>query len=94
MEDIFLPVMVVGMIFIGLPWVILHYLTKWRTSSTLTKEDEVMLDELRDTARRLEERLITVERIIAAEDPNFQPRVGRHGLTDHDARTSPYHRSN
>lgn len=92
MEDVFLPIMIVGMVFIGLPWVILHYLTQWRASSALTKEDEVMLDDLRDTARRLEERLITVERIIAAEDPAFRP---RHGLADHDdSPSTPYHRSN
>ena len=30
MEDVLVPIMVVGMLFIGLPWVILHYVTKWK----------------------------------------------------------------
>jgi hypothetical protein len=40
-----------------------------------------MLDSLYDTARRLEERLITVERIVAADHPDFKPTTsgaGRH----------------
>ncbi len=90
MEDIFVPIMVVGMIFVGLPWVILHHLTKWRAASSLTRDDEMMLDGLHDTARRLEERLITIERIIAADNPDFTP---RRGPSDPDAESDPYRRS-
>ena len=63
---------VVPSIFIGLPWLILHYVTKWKTAATLTREDENLLDELYDIARRLEDRMITIERIIAADDPNWK----------------------
>lgn len=73
MEDVFLPIMIVGMLFIGLPWVIMHYITKWKQSATITGEDEKLLDELHYLARQLEERLITVERIIAADNPDFRP---------------------
>jgi phage shock protein B len=62
-------------LFIGLPWLILHYTTKWRSSATLTTEDENLLDELYDTARRLEDRLHTVERIVAADHPEWRPAV-------------------
>jgi len=54
MEDVFLPIMIVGMLFIGLPWVILHYLTKWKTAATITSDDEVLLEELYNLARRLD----------------------------------------
>ncbi|MGE4429653.1 MAG: envelope stress response membrane protein PspB [Sphingobium sp.] len=90
MEDFLLPVMIVGMLFIGLPWIVLHHLTKWRSASSLTRDDEVMLDTLHDTARRLEERLVTIERIIAADHPDFSP---RRGLSDPDAASDPYPRS-
>jgi phage shock protein B len=73
MEDVFLPIVIVGMLFIGLPWVIMHYITKWKQSGTITNEDEKLLDELHYTARQLEERLLTVERIIAADNPDFRP---------------------
>lgn len=73
--DYFIPVFVVGVLFIGLPWLILHYVTKWKQAKTLTGEDEQLLDDLYDTARRLEGRLHTVERIIAADHPDFRPTV-------------------
>lgn len=72
MDDL-LPVLIVGMLFIGLPWLIFHYITKWKQAATLTGEDEKLLDELHYTARRLEDRLMTIERIIAADNPDFRP---------------------
>ncbi len=72
MEDVFLPVAIVGMLFIGLPWLMLHYLTKWKQAKTLTVDDENLLDDMHDTARRLEERLITIERIMSADNPNWK----------------------
>lgn len=71
-EDVFIPVAVVGMLFIGLPWLVLHYVTRWKQAGGLSREDENLLDGLYDTARRLEERLHTVERLVAADFPNFQ----------------------
>ena len=65
MEDVFLPIMICGMLFIGMPWLILHYTTKWKQAPKITDEDERMLDELHLLARRLEDRLQTVERIVA-----------------------------
>lgn len=73
MEDILVPAIALTTLFIGLPWLILHYLTKWKQAPTLTGEDEKLLDEMYHTARRLEERLQTVERIIAADNPDFHP---------------------
>lgn len=74
-EEILIPVLIVGILFLGLPWLILHYVTKWKQAKTLTGEDEQLLDELYDTARRLEGRLHTVERIITADHPDFRPMV-------------------
>lgn len=74
MEDVFLPIAIVSLLFIGMPWVILHYVTKWKQAKTLTGEDENLLDELHYTARRLEDRLMTIERIIAADNPEFRLR--------------------
>lgn len=60
-------------IFIGLPWIVLHYITKWKTGATLTTGDEAMLEELYQLARRLDERMDTVERLVAADHPEFHP---------------------
>jgi phage shock protein B len=72
-------------VLVGLPWLVLHYVTQWRKSATLTVEDEKLLDELHDLARRLDERVCSIERIQTAENPNwrnlaFDPAVA--GLAD------------
>ncbi len=72
MDDAFLAIPVLGILFIGLPWLILHYVTKWKQAKTLTVDDENLLDDMHDTARRLEERLVTIERIMTAENPNWK----------------------
>ena len=59
-------------LFIGLPWLIFHYVTKWKSQATLTTSDEQLLDEMHDTARRLDDRLATIERIMTAENPNWR----------------------
>jgi phage shock protein B len=72
MEDVLVPIVLFATLFIGLPWLIFHYVTKWKTASTLTREDENLLDGLYDTARRLDDRMDTIERIIAADNPNWK----------------------
>lgn len=72
MEDIVVPIGVVGMLFVALPWVILHYITRWKTAATLTTDDEALLEELYQLARRLELRMETVERLVAADNPDFR----------------------
>lgn len=81
MEEVFLPIIIVGMLFIGLPWVILHYMTKWKTAPTITADDEVLLEELYNLAKRLDERMDTVERLVASDDPSFTP--ARRLIADH-----------
>ena len=68
MEDV---VAVVG-IFIAFPIILFHYITKWKTAATLTGSDEKLLDDLHDAARRLDDRLCTIERIMTAENPNWR----------------------
>lgn len=55
-----------------LPWMIFHYVTKWKSAARLTGSDEKLLDELHDAARRLDDRLCTIERIMTAENPNWR----------------------
>jgi phage shock protein B len=60
-------------IFIGLPWIIFHYITKWKTAATITSDDEALLEELYQLAKRLDERMDTVERLVASDNPEFRP---------------------
>ncbi len=65
-------VFLVPAIFLGLPWIILHYVTKWKTAATITTDDESLLEELYALAKRLDERMDTVERLVAADNPDFR----------------------
>ena len=65
-------IIIVPIVVIGLPWLIFHYITKWKTAATLTGGDEKLLDELHDAARRLDDRLNSIERIMSAENPNWR----------------------
>ena len=56
-------IIIIPAIFIGLPWIILHYITKWKTSATITGDDEALLEELYNLAKRLDDRMDTVERL-------------------------------
>ncbi|MBO9603689.1 MAG: envelope stress response membrane protein PspB [Novosphingobium sp.] len=66
-------IIIVPAIFIGLPWIIFHYITKWKTAATLTNDDETLLEELYQLAKRLDERMDTVERLVASDNPDFNP---------------------
>ncbi len=72
MEEVIVPVIGAIVLFIGLPWLIFHYVTKWKSAARLTGSDEKLLDELHDAARRLDDRLCSIERIMTAENPNWR----------------------
>ncbi|MBS0285472.1 MAG: envelope stress response membrane protein PspB [Proteobacteria bacterium] len=78
MDGVFVPIMLFASLFVALPWIILHYVTKWKQAPRSTIEDEPLLDELHSLARRLEDRMNTVERLVAADNPDFRP-----GLSDY-----------
>ena len=73
-------IIIIPAIFLGLPWIIMHYITKWKTAATITNDDEHLLDELYQLAKRLDERMDTVERLVASDNPDFKPARLRHDL--------------
>jgi phage shock protein B len=70
--EILVPIFAFVAIFIAFPWLIFHYITKWKTAKTLTNDDEKLLDDLYEAARRLDDRLCSIERIMTAENPDWQ----------------------
>ena len=88
MDHDMIPIFVCAILFIGLPWIVLHYVTRWKTAPTLTSGDEQLLDELYKLATRLDERMDTVERIVAADNPDYQP---NRLLPDREADNQPLH---
>ena len=55
-------------------WIIFHYVTKWKTSKGLSTEDEKMLSEVWESANRMEDRIVTLERILDIESPEWRKR--------------------
>ncbi|MEL6364068.1 MAG: envelope stress response membrane protein PspB [Pseudomonadota bacterium] len=65
-------VAIVGIIFIALPGMILHYMTEWRKTKSLSADDERLIDELWKTAQTLEGRVQSLERILDKEAPEWR----------------------
>jgi phage shock protein B len=72
MEEFFIMIGILGVV-LGLPWIIMHYITKWKTAATITVDDEHLLEELYNLAKRLDERMDTVERLVASDNADFKP---------------------
>jgi phage shock protein B len=70
--ELLIPIFAIVTLFIFLPWLVFHYVTKWKAQATLTTEDENLLDELHELARRLDDRMRTIERIIDAKNPGWR----------------------
>ena len=54
----------IALMIIGPIWIISHYATKWKLSKGLTGDDAAMLEDLWKTARRMEDRVETLEAIL------------------------------
>lgn len=54
---------------------ILHYVTKWKQSSAINGEDEKMLRDLWETAKKMEARIHSLETILDDEVPEWRDRT-------------------
>ena len=53
-------------------WILAHYITRWRTAKTISGDDEKLLQELWESAERMEGRVGTLERILKSDDPHLR----------------------
>jgi phage shock protein B len=69
MSDIDLNAVVLVLVVIVLPlWMFLHYGSRWRANRGLAAQDEKLLTDLWDAARRMEERLDNLERVLGTDN--------------------------
>lgn len=87
MENL-IPLAAILSIFVGMPWLFLHYTTKWKQARGLSLEDEKLLDDMFETARRLDERVGTIERIMTADNPGWRQQ-GSAALELHQSPATP-----
>jgi phage shock protein B len=57
-------------------WIVAHYSTRWRTARTLSRDHERVLADLYDSARRMEERMDSLERLLDIEAPGWRSKTG------------------
>lgn len=63
---------IVAITVIGLPAMILHYITEWRRTKSPTPDDERLVEDLWRTAQRLERRVDALETILDKEAPKWR----------------------
>ncbi|MBM3547268.1 MAG: envelope stress response membrane protein PspB [Alphaproteobacteria bacterium] len=56
-------------------WLVLHYVTVWRQHKRGGVTDAAALNEIETVARRLEDRIATLERVLDAEDPAWREKA-------------------
>jgi len=62
----------VAIVVIGLPSMIVHYITELRKVKTVTPDDERLVEDLWRTAQRLERRVEALETILDKEAPKWR----------------------
>jgi phage shock protein B len=60
--------------------IVLHYVSKWKQSREISKDDEQMLEDLWNFSQRLEERLDTLETILSDDVPDLRAKHRRSEL--------------
>lgn len=55
--------------------VILHYVTKWKSSRTLSGDEQRMLEELWQDAQKMESRINALETILDDQVPDWRRRT-------------------
>lgn len=70
-DILFVPI-VLFLVIVAPIWLILHYATRNSANRKLTSKDESMLEELHESARKLEDRIHSLERILDADSPTWR----------------------
>lgn len=73
--DALVPIAIIFCIFVAPLWLILHYTTKRRQAQSLTREDEKMLSDLWQLAKKMESRVNALETILDAQVPNWRQKA-------------------
>ena len=84
-------VAIVAIVFVGLPAMVMHYITEWRKTKTPTPDDERLVDDLWRTAQRLERRVESLETILDKEAPKWREDDREQDYREPDYRRRPPH---
>lgn len=82
--EIIIPLVAIPTLFLLLPAMVFHYITKWRSQKTLMPNDEKMLEDLWRSAKAMERRIDTLERLITDQDEELERQASRSRPTTDD----------
>jgi phage shock protein B len=68
---LFVPA-VLFMVIVAPLWLIFHYVTVWKTQRNAGRADPGAVNTMWDTARRLEDRVAALEKLLDAEAPGWR----------------------
>lgn len=71
---LFVPA-VLFMVIVAPLWLIFHYVTVWKTQKNAGRADPGALNAMSDTARRLEDRVAALEKLLDAEAPGWRSKA-------------------
>jgi phage shock protein B len=66
---------VLGILFLTIVaplWISAHYGTRWRKARGISREDEKTLADLLDSARRIEQRVEGLEKLLDVQSPGWR----------------------
>jgi phage shock protein B len=72
MSDFLFVPLVIFMAVVAPIWLGLHYFTRSSANRRISGKDEALLEDLHESARRLEDRIHTLERILDADSPEWR----------------------
>jgi len=76
-DEAFIGIFAIFAIFIALPWMVLHFLTRHRASVAKAAGDPTMNARLTEIADRLERRLDAIELLLDHEVPGWKKAMDR-----------------
>jgi len=71
--EFLIPLVAIVSLFIVFPGMVFHYITLWRKQKTLEPDDERMLEDLWRSAKRMERRIETLERLVDSTSEETAP---------------------
>lgn len=73
--DMLFPLVVIFLVIVAPIWLILHYATRNSANRRISSKDEALLEDLNENARKMEDRIHTLERILDADNPEWRNRT-------------------
>lgn len=65
---------IIFLMFVLPVWLVVHYVSKMRTSKGLSKDDEALMSDLWEMANKMESRIESLETILDDEVPGWRSR--------------------